>query len=257
MAIKTNLKTMTPRRQAYKQKITLPSHGYSNPTAWPNGEITVYPWDSDIDEYLLTLSRQSGPKHLMLFQLVEKLCDLNGGSIGDFVAEETNIVLLVARSLSQDGTITYMAKCPQCHHTTPEQIRVPDELAKHGEKSLEYPGYDEITLPVCGDILRIRPLLVQDEKMVLNREEPERKTIPDNCMRNLLRIVTINDTTADTVFELKAWLEALSPKDIKFFSDKAQEYGPRLNTAIPHVCEIDYCRFEFKKVLTFEQEFFL
>ena len=106
MPIKTNLKSLTPRRQAFKKQIQLPSHGFSNPQAWPDGLLNVYPWDSEIDDYLVEVAKKSS-KQTVLFDLVAKLCDLNGGLLDDFVADETNIILLVSRALVQDNTILY------------------------------------------------------------------------------------------------------------------------------------------------------
>ena len=130
MAIKTNLKSMVPRRQAFKKLITLPSHGFSNPIAWPDGQIYVYPWDSEVDEFLLAAARKSGPQQNVLFSLVANLCDLNGGKLDEFVADEANIILLVARSIVQEGTVEYVSICPFCNTKSPEKIKVPDELEK-------------------------------------------------------------------------------------------------------------------------------
>jgi hypothetical protein len=46
MPIKTNMKSLQPRRQVYKRELNLLSKGFSAPKAWPEGKITIYPWDS-------------------------------------------------------------------------------------------------------------------------------------------------------------------------------------------------------------------
>lgn len=256
MAIKTNLKNLTPRRQAFKRVITLPSHGYSCPQAWPEGQITVYPWDSEIDEFLLESARKAAGRSSVLFELVAKLADLNGGKLDDFVADETNIVLLVARAASQDGTIQYTSICPFCNAKSAEQIKVPDELEKVSEKPKDYPGFDIITLPDCKDVVKIRPLLIKDERMVLERPAAERAKISDNTLRNLLRVITINDSTPDKLAELNEWYEALPPKDARHLEEQGRELSPHLNTNIPHVCGNPICNREFKHNLTFDQDFF-
>lgn len=256
MAIKTNLKSMVPRRQAFKKLITLPSHGFSNPIAWPDGQIYVYPWDSEVDEFLLAAARKSGPQQNVLFSLVANLCDLNGGKLDEFVADEANIILLVARSIVQEGTVEYVSICPFCNTKSPEKIKVPDELEKVAEKPTDYPGFDVLTLPDCKDVLRVRPLLIKDERMILERPAEERKKISDTLLRSLMRMVTINDSTADNLAELKTWFEALSPRDSRYLEDILRELSPHLNTTLAHVCANPICNREFKHLLSFDQDFF-
>jgi hypothetical protein len=256
MPIRTNLKSLVPRRQAFKKRITLPSHGFTNPTAWPDGQINVYPWDSSIDDFLLDSSRKSSARQTTLFDLVEKLCDLNGASVDEFVADETNIVLLVARALAQDGTITYTSNCPFCTAKSEESIRVPDELSKVSEKKSDYCGFDVLTLPDSLDVIKVRPLVIKDERTVLERPAKDRLKISDNTLRTLLRIVNINDSTPDNLAELFTWFEALSPKDARDLEEKARELSPHLNTVIKHACANPMCGREFKHNLTFDQDFF-
>lgn len=254
--IKTNLKSLAPRRQTFKKVITLPSHGFSNPTAWPDGQITVYPWDNAVDDFLLEANRKSGSRQNVLFELVAKLCDLNGGSLDDFIADETNIILLVSRALAQDNTIVYASVCPYCNAKEQEKIKVPDELDKVSEKKSGYPGFDLLTLPDCKDIIKVRPLVIKDERIVIERPATERTKISDNSLRTLLRIITINDSTADKLSELQEWFEALPPQDARYLEEQARELSPHLNTLIPHVCASPTCGREFKHNLTFDQDFF-
>lgn len=256
MPIKTNLKSLTPRRQAFKKAIVLPSHGFSSPQAWPNGQITVYPWDSTVDDFLLEASRKSSAKQNVLFDLVALLCDLNGGKLDDFVADETNIILLVSRALAQDNTILYTSVCPFCNAKEQEKVKVPDELEKVSEKQADYPGFDVITLPDCKDVIKVRPLLIADERAILERSGAERAKISDNTLRTLMRVVTINDSKPDTLAELKEWFDALPPKDARYLEEQARELSPHLNTLIPHVCANPTCAREFKHNLTFDQDFF-
>lgn len=256
MPIKTNLKSMTPRRQAFKKTVALPSHGFSNPQAWPDGQIVVYPWDSSIDDFLLEANRKTNARQNVLFDLVAMLCDLNGGQLDDFVADETNIILLVSRALAQDNTIVYTSVCPFCNAKEQEQVKVPDELEKVSEKLPGYAGFDLITLPECKDAVKVRPLLIKDERIVMSRPAIERAKISDSILRNLLRVVSINDSTPDNLAELKTWFEAIPPKDSRYLEEQARELSPHLNTLMVHVCANPMCGREFKHNLTFDQDFF-
>lgn len=246
---------MTPRRQQYKREITLLSHGYNNQTAWPDGRITVYPWDSAIDQWLVENVRKLGKQELV-YGLLRHCCDLNGGKVDDFVADEINVILLVSRALSTDGVVVYTSQCPFCGFKKQEQIRVPDELEKLGEKSMDYPGFDAITLPNVQDVVKIRPLLVKDEKMIIARDDEARKTVADGELRTVMRVVTINDTKAETLEELVTWYRALHAKDAKFLEDEGRRLTPHLNTNIPHVCDDPDCGKKFTFPLNFDQEFF-
>lgn len=255
MPIKTNLKSMVPRRQQYKKEITLLSHGYSNPTAWPDGKLTVYPWDNAIDQWLIDNIRKTNKQELV-FGLLRHCCDLNGGNVDDFVADEINVVLLVSRALSTDGVVMYTSVCPYCGAKKNESLRVPDELEKVGEKTAEYKGVDTATLPMVADVVQLRPLLVRDEKLIINREDDKKKAVPDSELRTLMRVVTINDSKPDTLEELVTWFRALHAKDSKFLEDKGREITPHLNTNIPHRCDDADCQKTFTFPLTFDQEFF-
>lgn len=255
MPIKTNLKSLVPRRQQYKREITLLSHGYTSPQAWPDGKLTVYPWDSSIDQWLVENVRKLSKPDLV-YSLLRHCCDLNNGNIDDFVAEEINIVLLVSRALSTDGVVVYNARCPHCGKTTEETIRVPDELEKVGEKTADFKGFDVITLPMCADAVKIRPLLIRDEKLIVNREEAKRKVIGDGELRTLMRVVSINDSTADTLDEMAVWFRALHAKDAKFLEDQGRDLTPHLNTNVKHKCDDTDCGREFIFPLNFDQEFF-
>src|SRR5512139_1935475 len=255
MPIKTNLKSLTPRRQQYKREITLLSHGYNNPTAWPDGKITVYPWDNAIDQWLIENVRKLNKQELV-YGLLKHCCDLNGGAVDDFVADEINVVLLVSRALTSDGTVVYTSLCPFCGAKKNENIKVPDELEKVGEKTADYCGFDAVTLPVVQDVVKLRPLLVKDEKLVLNRDDEQKKVIPDAELRTVMRVVAINDTKPDTLDELVTWYRALHAKDAKFLDDKGREITPHLNTNVPHVCDEPECGRKFTHPLTFDQEFF-
>ena len=254
MAIKTNMTSLTPRRQVYKKTITLMSHGYNNPKAWPDGQLTVYPWDSAVDNFLLDASRRNPTE--ALFELLAHVCDLNGGSVDDFVADEVNVVLLVSRALASDNVLVYTSHCPYCNQERREHIQVPDELEKIAEKSSGYPGFDVITLPVCKDEIAIRPLTVKDEKLLARRTAEEQAKIYDLEMRHILPIVTVNNTKPDILDELILYYRALHPADLKHLGDQERALSPHLNSLITHTCENPICRRVFQHLLSFSEEFF-
>jgi hypothetical protein len=255
MAIKSNMQSLVPRREQYKKVITLMSHGFSNPTAWPDGSLTVYPWDSEMDAYLLDASRHDNPT-TVLFDLLGRCCNLNGGKVDEFVADEVNVVLLVSRALASDNTITYQSRCPFCGTRRVEKIKVPDELQKVGEKSKDYTGTDLVTLPQTKEVVAITPLLVRHERLLASRPAEEKAQINDVEMRTMLGIVSINDSKPDTAEELVRWVRALPPTDIRLLTEQQKALSPHLNTLLPHTCENPVCRQDFSHLLTFDQDFF-
>lgn len=255
MPIKTNLKSTVPRRQAYKREIQLLSHGFSNPTAWPDGKLTVFPWDDSVDRWMVENVRKLSKQDLV-YGLLRLCADLNGGNIDDFVADEINVVLLVSRALTTDGVVVYNSVCPFCGAKKAEQIKIPDELEKVGEKPQDYPGYDDITLPDVKDVVRLRPLLVRDEKTIVGRKDSDKKVISDTELRILMRIVTIGGSKPDTLDELIVWFRALSPRDAKYLEEQGRAITPHLNTNIPHTCDEPECGQRFNQLLTVDTEFF-
>lgn len=254
MPIKTNMPSLTPRRQAFRREITLLSHGFTNPTAWPDGKLVVYPWDTSVDDYLYEAGRKSN-RNDILYGLLARVCDLNGATVDEFVASEVMTVLLSARAMSAgQGAVNYHSTCPSCKHVNVESVTVPDDLEKIGEKAVGYPGYDDITLPDCKDVIRLRPLTVKDEKIILERPTEGRKEVSDRKLRVLMGIVTINDSRADTLAEMVRYYDALSPLDAKFLEENETKLSPHLNTAIPHMC--DECSHSYTHSLNFDTEFF-
>jgi len=253
MPIRSNLKSFTPRREQYKREITLLSKGYTSPKAWPDGKLTVYPWDNEVDEWVIENVRRLS-KEEFIFALLGKCCNLNGGDVALFISDEINLVLLVSRARLSADRVTYLAVCPFCGYKKEESAMIPDELEPLGVKAADYPGWDAITLPEINDVVKIRPLMVRDERMIVGRLEIERRITSDALLRTLLRVVSINDTQPDKLAELVEWYRALPPKDAKFLEDEGRRLTPHLNTAMPHKC--DECLKEFKHVLDFNAEFF-
>jgi hypothetical protein len=255
MPIKSNLKSLVPRRQQYKREIELLSHGYNDQTAWPGGKLTVYPWDDATDRWMIENVRKLNKQDLV-YGLLRICCDLNGGNIDNFVADEINVVLMVSRALTTDGVVVYNATCPQCGAKKQEEIKVPDQLGKIGEKTADYVGYDEITLPMVRDKVKLRPLLVKDEKTIIGRKDADKKALSDAELRTIMRVVSIGDGNPETLDELVQWYRALHAKDSRFLEDEGRRITPHLDTNIPHICDEPDCGHKFIQSLTIDQEFF-
>lgn len=254
MAFKTNMTSLQPRKQVYKREIQLMSRGFSAPKAWPNGKITVFPWDSDVDG-LVTEHIKSAATTNLLYPILEKVCDLNGASVDDFVWGELNAVLLLSRALQYNGVFDYESQCPFCLNAVMETIKIPDDLAPVGEKPTNYPGYDVITLPDCKDVVRIRPLLVRDQKKIEERtKDPHWNTYSERLLQICLPVVAINDGPPDTLEQVVEWYNALSPNDCSYLEEQESDLNPHLENKIPHKC--DKCQRKFYHTLTFDQQFF-
>ena len=255
MAIRTNIKSLAPRREQFKREIKLLSRGYKNPVAWPDGRITVYPWDNEIDDWIVANVRKL-PTEELAYGLLARCCDLNGGRIDDFIADETNLVLLVSKANLGAERVQYESTCPYCNYTTKESIRIPDELEPVGVKTADYVGYDIVTLADAGDVVKLRPLTIADERHISGdtRSETDRRLLSDATLRIISRVVEINDSKPDRLDELVTWYRALSPGDARFLDSEGKRITPHLNTAVPHRC--DKCNKDFKHVLDFSQEFF-
>lgn len=260
MAIKTNLKSFESSRNKFKQEITLLSHGYASPKSFPDGVITVYPWDSSIDDWLVKRGRK-GDKKMLMFELLKQVCDLNGCPLDSFILGDVNTVLLVSRAIANENVIVYDAVCPYCRASTKERLKIPDQLVKVGEKSSDYAGYDDVTLPLSSDAVRIRPLTVADEKILINRTPEEQDKVSDRVAHILAPILAVsNDIKAletckvDNLVEVLRWYEALHPKDKAYLEDSEDTLYPHLDQKLDHRC--DACNKPFQFVLQLDQDFF-
>jgi hypothetical protein len=253
MAINSNLDTFEPRRTRWAKKVKLLSGGYVKPEAFPNGEITVYPWDTEIDDWLANRSRGE-KQYMMLFELCERLCNLNGCPLESFLIGDVNIVLLTARAIRRNNIIEYGYECPSCKFKMDGSIGVPEELGRIAEKGTDYPGYDEITLPDSRDIVRIRPLSIRDVQNLEGREKQFRQLMTDSMMRILQPVVTVGGGAPSGWEEITTWFKAISPRDAVYLKQMEDNLYPHLDTDIPHKC--DRCGIEFTHPFDFGSEFF-
>lgn len=254
--INSKMTDLRPRAVKYSRQVRLVSGGYTNRAAFPNGMITVYPWDSEVDNWLVEEANKTTPTEeaTVLYRAVERLCNLNGCPLEDFPVGDVFTVLLVARSIQHECTIQYQPVCPHCRFEHLTKLKVPDDLEQLGRKADDYAGTDKITLPVCGDVVTLRPLVVGDMFKILGRDETARTAISNSLAQTLSHIVSINDSTADTAKELMTWYYALPPKDCAFLVEQEGELTPQLNMVQYHEC--DRCKKKFEHELQIDRNFF-
>ena len=253
MSINTNLKSLTPRREAYKKQINLVSGGFYNPTAFPAGLITVYPWDSSIDTWFQARLRQP-KREYALWEAVEKVAAMNGATYMQMPAGDIMTVLMVSRAIRSNCIIEYTSVCPFCQHKATGKLAIPDELSKLGEKKPDYLGYDEITLPDCKDVVRLRVLTVADEMIVGERSEDDKKTLSDTEALPLAALVSVGGGKPESIQESILWYRALSPKDSEFLIAQRVALSPQLDPDIHILC--DGCSKEYVYVLDLRYNFF-
>lgn len=259
MPIKSNITDRRHRSEKYKREITLISGGLANPSAFPNGKITVYPWDSNIDNWLSeNASTRVGPERdRLMFDLLAKLCNLNGCPLEEFCLGDVNTVLLVARSISERNKIIYVTTCPSCGAEDQGELNVPDDMVPVGQKkAAEYKGFDEVTLEDSKDVVAVRPLRIRDTLTILGREPETKKRLDDRLAHDIAPIVSINGTQPDRIEELVEWHNSLPPHDVKQLENFIEANNPHLSMSVAHQCENQLCRHVYEHKLAIDQEFF-
>lgn len=252
--IKTNLKSLEPSKVAFSVPVTLLSHGYFAPDKIPGGMITVFPWDSGVDDWIQERVRKPHRDRL-LWDLAAQLSNTNGVPIDLFPIGDINTILLVARAILRKNVITYTPVCTVCSAANKEEsVRVPDELERIGEKDENYPGFDVITLPESGDVVKVRPLTVGDEISIASRGKELRKSISDRLAKIYATIVDVGGGIPDNAVEVDRWWKALHPSDTEFFESRQNSLFPHLGTDITHQC--DSCGATFVHQLSLDREFF-
>jgi hypothetical protein len=245
---------MLPGRERFKQQVTLLSRGFSCPEAFPDGKVWVYPWDSAVDEWVLRHQKEASGKDFM-WKIIPQICGLNGCPIEKFVVGDVTTVLLISRAIRHQNKISYTPTCPNCRRQNKEEmIIVPDDLERVGEKAPDYPGHDVVTLPVCGDVVRLRPLLVGDMTVINARSAEQRNLISDRLAHVLAGIVDVNGGAPESLSEVMTWWQALHASDQAFLSEAVDKLTPHLSSEIRHVC--DHCQAEFRHPLPLDQEDF-
>lgn len=253
MAIKTNLQSMEPSRERLKRSIKLISGGYYAKDKLPGGTLTVYPWDTTVDAWMMDQFRNN-PRPTILWEVVAKLCLLNGLKVEDMTVGDAYTVLLVARAVRSKNILQYTSKCPSCGDTATEHLAVPDDLEKVAEKAPNYPGWDDVTLPESKDVVRVRPLFVKDSVAIAERTPEQKRDISESLASTLCCITSVGGGSPDSYSELATWYAALDPADVTFLEKEQARLSPRLSQVIKHKCA--ECKTEFNHTISFDQEFF-
>jgi len=256
MPLKSNITDRRHRREKFKREITLISGGFAKPDAFPGGKITVYPWDSSVEAWLTDVAiKATGPdRDRILYDLMTRICNLNGCPLDDFVVGDVNTVLMVSRSIGNMNQIQYLVICPKCGHEETCKILIPDELKPVGKKSPEYPGYDTVILDDCKDAVDIRPLRIKDELAITGRPPEQKQQISNHTAHVIGPVISVNKTQPDSILELLEWFNSLSPHDAKQLEEAIDAHTPHLSQDLIQKC--DECGTVWKHRLLLDQDFF-
>lgn len=255
MAIKTKVTDLRPARERYSRKMQLLSGGLINGQFFENGQITIYPWDNQVDEWLAAKLRKGAIKgRTILFNVLPQVCDLNGCTLDKFISSEVMSVLMVARAILRNDTVTFEAECPHCGHKAENSLKIPDQLERTGEKKLGWPGYDLVVLPECSDEVKVRPITVGEEIAILDRTEHLRQMCSDSAARVIAGLVAINDSQPDDAREAVTWFKALPPGDQDYLLEQFDNSQPGLSQKVTIKC--DDCGKEFDYTLQLNEDFF-
>jgi len=253
MPIRTNLTDLSPAAQRFKSDIILPSGGYSNPTAFPGGKLTVYPWDIPTSEWMSTANK--GNQVGFMVGLAARVTHLPLDVVRTLVSSELPLIMMVSRALTfVENKITYTAVCPFCGTKQPQTtLKIPDQLEKIGEKPQGYTE-DKIILPVSKDELTVRPITAAEEEAAINREV--RRPASDLDAVNMSAIRAVNGGTPDRIAELAQYYLALAPADIEHLVIEMANLSPGVSTGLKHECEKPTCGKIFSYNLSLMTDFF-
>ncbi len=131
---------------------------------------------------------------------------------------------------------------------------MPEQLGKIGEKPEDYKGWDLLTLPESGDVLKVRPLLVQDTRKAAELATEE---LTEAGISNAATIIEVNGGTPDNHRELFKYYLALPPRDVDVLRKHVRESSPALDPNVPHTCDNERCKKPFNYNLGLHYDFFL
>jgi hypothetical protein len=255
MAIKTSLTDLTPASQRFKQDIILPSGGFSNPTAFPGGKITVYPWDIGTSEWMVSAPKTNELTYMV--KLVARLTHLPSDTVKTMVASELPLIVMVSRALTfADNRIEYSATCPYCRAVQNKvSLQIPNSLEKVSVKAEGYVS-DTITLPVTKDVVALRATTVAEQESAQNRSERYQKVLGNVEAFALAAVRTVGEGSPDNQDQLVQWYRALPPADSEFLVTEVARLNPGVSTSIKHACDNPSCGREFVHELSLNTEFF-
>ena len=253
MAIKSNIQDFRPTREKFSKKIRLLSGGFTTLDYFPKGEITIYPWDSKMDDWVV--KNQGLAPNDFLVQAVQRIVPLGQCPVQKLVFSDVQTILLVSRAMRNNSVYAHQAKCTACGFLHPEDhIRIPDDMEMVGVKNDGYIGHDTFTLPDCKDEVSIRPLTVGDIQRLDQRTEIENSTVRRESAELLWGIVAVGGGKPDSLEEVDRWYGALSPADQLYFNLMRRELDPHLSPEIKYSC--NKCKAEFSVPVQLDSEFF-
>lgn len=253
MPIRSNIAVSTTSRETDKLRIRLLSAGAANPRAFPGGMVTVYPWDIMADdEWIIINERNPNAK---MYDIIPKVADLNGAKLDELFIGDATTILLVARSLRHNSTLTLSPTCPHCKRQNMQvSVAIPGQLQKMAEKPDDWPGTDTVVLPISNDEVVIRPLRIRDENAIEELGKSGERKVPTLMAHLLAGVVSVGGGTPDNFDELCAWFTALKATDQAFLRDKVDELHPRLDNDIAFKC--DFCEKPFTVSVDLTKSFF-
>jgi hypothetical protein len=256
MSFKSKLTDLRPARQKFSKAISLLSGGMVNAEYFPEGRLTVYPWDNQVDEWIQGRLRKGNTKgRTLLFHVLPKVCDMNGCPLDKFISSEVLMVLMVSRSILRNDVVEFESECPDCQTNHVNKLKVPDQLEKIGAKNSSWPGFDLIDLPTVGDQIKTRLVTLGEELAIIERPEADRGNIcSDTIARLVAGIASINDGTPDRAIDVVNWFRALCPSDQEYLLEAFDKTQPQLGVAVHLKC--DACGKEFDHVLQLDNDFF-
>lgn len=260
MAIQTKLKSLVPAADALKRELVLISGGYTVREECPGGKITVFPWDSEVSEWVVEQAEKDGSGTQFSAAVVGRVTKLPAKTVDKLVASELLVIMLVSRALTSDGSLRYQAKCPHCGYLHPHSsIKVPEQLGVVGKKPENYPGYDTLILPAAQDEIKVRPLTVRDVALIEEDVQFNKASgLSRNSLNTMASIIEVGGGRPDSREELLTYFKALAPSDREWLTMKLNnEINPGLDVRIPHTCDKPSCKRDFTYNLGLNYDFFL
>lgn len=254
MAIKTNVKASD--RLKWQKQIRLLSGGYTNPKVFPDGMVSIRPWDMLMDEW--ALKHQNMEQTAFMIEAVRRLIDVPPDfDLKTMLYGDMSTIILVGRGLRMNSIYPLAPVCPQCKRKHDEiNIRVPEDLRRIGEKPPGYPGYDDIVLPESRDPVQIRPLTVGDVLAIEGRDKNAKMAISTDTAMCIWGILSIggHEYKPSSIDEVNAWFKSLGPTDSTALFVAMDDLDPHLSSNMDFVC--DGCSYEYSVALTFDNNFF-
>lgn len=261
MSLKSNVSTKAPTKERFAKEIDLLSLGYFNPVAFPDGKITVYPWDNSFEEFVAKRAQKGEKQEFILWELFPKVCDLKGCNPKLFPAMEALLIIMVSRAITRNSKIDLKLKCPDCGNSWNETLTIPEQLEKIGEKKQGYPGYDVLQLPECKDFVMVSPMTIGDSYNTSKRSDALKDLFSDSVAEVLAVVKAVAivreelaDSRVDNPMEAFEWFKRLPPSDVVYLSSKINELTPQLSTTLTVECP--KCETEFKSSVDLNASFF-